>query len=274
MADVATQRAIALLTAIGGSSDPSRHVVIPGNPWSKSRPRFGRGRTYSKPEDVDAEVRTGWHIKAVQRKPFEANVAVACIFFRSNRQRIDVDNLLKHVCDSANRILWADDSQCTAVVGVLELDEANPRTVVAFGEHSSSLGRGMLSHPPCEVCGQPIRRGGAKARDRSVRTCSIQCAQQLRGTHSLAEPIRCAMCGVGFVRRTTAQRLCSAACRVAHMTGRNRERGQRAPCTDCGKALSHSRGGRCRPCWLGHVTKERQVANRPDDITTWDEVLP
>lgn len=80
------------------------------------------------------------------RRPFTGNVGLVCLFFRPDRQRIDVDNLLKHVCDAANGVLWVDDTQCTAIAGVIGLDRDDPRTVIAVGVHESTMIRD-LSNP-------------------------------------------------------------------------------------------------------------------------------
>ena len=137
------QRALSMFAALG-ASDELIMVTILGAPPSKSRPRFARsGHAYSKPADREAEKRTAAHLRAHIREPFPGNVGLACVFYRPNKQRIDTDNMLKHVCDSANGILWADDSQCTAIMGIAVLDADNPRTVVVVGEHVSTLKRGV-----------------------------------------------------------------------------------------------------------------------------------
>jgi Holliday junction resolvase RusA-like endonuclease len=135
---VVTQQAESLFTAMGLTA-PMHLVVIPGKPAVKSRPRFARGRAHSKPEDRAAETRTAWHLKAVVHQPLTGNVGIVCVFYRPDRRVVDADNMVKHVCDAANGVLWRDDSQCTAIAGVVELDAASPRTVIAIGGHNSSL---------------------------------------------------------------------------------------------------------------------------------------
>ena len=230
-----------------GQSAELTMFTIPGAPWSKSRPRFSRGRTYQPGEDRDAEERTKKHMREVFDAPLTGNVGIGCIFFRPNRQRIDADNLIKHVCDSANGVIWNDDSQCTAVMGFIELDAENPRTVVVVGTHISTLKRGSDAFNVCVVCDAHIPLDGS--RGHLPKTCSNECLRVLRG--NLIEPIPCGHCGEPFRRRTTAQKFCSQGCNGDARRDRTRAAAKpRSQCIDCGQELAHTRGGRCRPCWL------------------------
>lgn len=133
-------RRLAEVLAPGGSD--IKVLTLPGEPASKARPRFNRdGRAYKASEDEQAEARTGWLFRRAFRQPWTGNLAIGCVFFRPDRRRIDVDNMLKHVCDAANGIAWEDDAQITAVYGVAELDVEDPRTVVVVTRHESSLER-------------------------------------------------------------------------------------------------------------------------------------
>lgn len=242
-------RAIALVVAAGGDDCDTTVLRLEGDPWSKSRPRHTRtGRSYVAPEDRDAEQRTRARLQPAFLQPMTGNVAVAAIFYRSNRQRIDADNLLKHICDAGTGVAWADDSQVTAVLGVIELDPTHPRTVVAFAPHDSSMGRGTDWTTICPRCNEVFVVDPKRP---SRRYCSAPCAARARG-HVLADPVPCAHCGVPFRRTTTAQRMCSPDCRAASLAGRNRARATDRPfsaCSTCGAQLTHRRGGQCRACW-------------------------
>lgn len=268
---------------LGESSDELSMVTIPGAPWSKSRPRFSRsGHTYTKTEDRDAEARTAAAMRRVVKVPMTGNVGLVCIFYRPNRQRIDTDNLIKHVCDAANGVLWIDDSQCTAVMGVIELDAENPRTVIAVGKHTSTLLRGSDATTPCVVCERPIPMDGH--RGKVPKTCSVECRQAAKGYLDLSEPVPCEHCSTPFRRRTKTNRFCSQTCRADWL--RNRKRAASTPnskCSDCGMQLTHKRGGRCRECWRAsraHVDATKRVA-LPNEtagahitITTAEESQP
>ncbi|AOT24892.1 RusA-like resolvase [Mycobacterium phage Nazo] len=147
--DVDAERVIELLRALRIDDDAVRVLTIPGNPYSKSRPRFNRkGGAYHKDEDKNAEQRTAVYLRATVRRRFTGNVALAAVFYRSSAQRVDADNLLKHVCDAGNGVLWVDDCQATATTGVIELDRKNPRTVIAVAPHTSSMVRDLSTPKP------------------------------------------------------------------------------------------------------------------------------
>ncbi|MFI5776974.1 RusA family crossover junction endodeoxyribonuclease [Nocardia sp. NPDC051570] len=253
-------RVSGLLRALGGNveSGDFRIVTIPGPPWSKSRPLFGKGRAYKSRDDADAETRSGMFLHNAVREPYTGNVGIACLFFRQNRQRIDTDNLLKHVCDASNGVIWKDDSQCTAAAGVLELDAGNPRTVVAVGQVASTLVRGTDAFTLCKVCGAKIFMEGQ--RGSQPDTCSPACRHRALGYPSLSEPVPCAHCGNLFRRKTRARKLCSIQCNSDYRRERKRATAPaKSACPDCGRELSHNRGGRCRDCWKLSISKDRVV---------------
>ena len=231
--------------ARGGDDESLFFTILPGDPWSKARPRFARGRTYQPADDVLAEQKLRVRLKAASAEPFPGNVMLVCRFYRSNFQRVDTDNLLKHVCDSANGTLWNDDSQVTFVLGELQYDPTAPRTVILAGNHVSTLRRGDDRSEPCAHCGVMFIPSPGR---RHQRFCSTPCAHAARTT-SLS-PITCSQCGSTFQPTTKAQFLCGKTCRAEHMRNRNKSKGgPKSRCTECGKELSHRRGGRCRDCW-------------------------
>jgi Holliday junction resolvase RusA-like endonuclease len=234
--------------AVAGFDDDLAVVTIPGAPWSKSRPRFGKGRTFTPREDLDAEKRTATYLRQIIRTPHTGNVFIGCLFFRPNRQRIDTDNLVKHVCDAANGVLWKDDSQCTGLMAVLELDVINPRTVVIIGRHDTTLTRGTDATIACQVCGGPIYLDDC--RGKPPKTCSPECRLKVPGAPgSLAELVPCLHCKTPFRRRTQAQKLCSERCRYDYLRDKRKGVATFSACQVCGKQLAHRRGGRCRECW-------------------------
>jgi Holliday junction resolvase RusA-like endonuclease len=235
--------------ARGGPDERLYYVQINGEPWSKSRPRFTRrGGTYQPKDDRDAEERLRLRLRVRIDSPFPGNVMLVCRFYRSNFQRIDTDNLLKHVCDSANGILWKDDSQVTFVLGEVNYDPDWPRTIILAGDHDSTLRRGDDRHRPCERCGAMFLPPAGKAGE-GRRWCSRECSYAARTT--ALQPIVCPQCGVTFKPTAKRQVLCSQACVSAKLTNRNRAArvGPPSECTECGKTLTHRRGGRCRDCW-------------------------
>lgn len=233
-----------LYRSICAASDELRFVTIPGAPASKARPRFGRGkRTYIDKESRAAEQRTAQHLRLVFDAPLTGNIAIACVFYRPNRQRIDADNMLKHVLDAANTICWRDDSQVTAVLGLVEYDPANPRTIVIVGTHESTLDRAPTTYA-CERCG---REFDVPAGTRPRKYCGRACQGTKRA--KLAEPVPCPVCGTPFVRRTTSQKTCSVACARRSVRGVPRPEPTVHRCRDCGEPVSKAGYIRCRACW-------------------------
>lgn len=157
-------RALALASVIGrvGTTDQDRVVlvVIPGNPPTKVRARANRrGHVYHDPKAKAVERNTARHIRdAIRGQKFTGNVAVGCIFVRADMRHQDVDNMLKHVCDAANKVAWADDSQVTSMLAMAEYDPTNPRTIMVLTPHESSLRRGTDDVVACKGCGAPIER--------------------------------------------------------------------------------------------------------------------
>lgn len=213
-------RALALLEPI--ASEPEFHVVVvPGEPISKARPRWSSGgkggrRTYTPTRTIEGEKAIAWHL--VNLPTFKGNVAIACVFYRSSHQRVDIDNLLKAVLDAGTRAaMWEDDSQVTFLTAVLEHDRDGPRTIIAFCPHASTLRRGEAALETCEACGKHFQAPGNRRRGRA-RWCSRECRIQL------AELVPCGICGQPFRRRSGNQKLCSQECQHESNRRRNRAR--------------------------------------------------
>jgi Holliday junction resolvase RusA-like endonuclease len=232
----------------GGDDEALFYAVVDGDPWSKSRPRFTRrGRTYQPRDDEAAEQALKWRLKAAGARPFPGNVMLVCRFYRANYQRIDADNLLKHVCDSANGILWADDSQVTLVLGEVLYDAEHPRTVILAGNHASTLLRGVDAQRPCEHCGKLYQPTPGRKRDEQ-RFCSREC--NYAGRVTVLTDRACGQCGDTFHPTTKTQFLCSAVCRAESLRAKRKAKATPlSNCSECGKQLTHRRGGRCRDCW-------------------------
>jgi Holliday junction resolvase RusA-like endonuclease len=250
----------ALFVALAGV-EPDYHGILPGAPASKARPRFGKGgRVYTPSESVAAEARTSAALRQLVRHPYDGNVSVLCYFYRPNRQRIDTDNMLKHVCDAANGVIWKDDSQVTALIGVTEMDRDNPRTEIYIGRHVSSLTRGTDSDYPCPICGRVLALSDSAAYKK--KACSPECRAVLMGREYLGREIVCRACGIPFVRTARDQTMCSAACRLRSLHDGNSRGVPLSECVDCGAQLAHKRGGRCRDCWRRSISSRVREEGR------------
>jgi len=97
-------------------------------------------RTHQPKEDKDAEERTRQFLRDHYDGPlFETNVRISIFFFRSSRQVIDLDNLLKHFEDAATGVVWVNDCQVTAYGPTeLHLDKEAPRTHVWVEPHNEA----------------------------------------------------------------------------------------------------------------------------------------
>jgi Holliday junction resolvase RusA-like endonuclease len=120
--------------------------VLPWEPWSKMRPRISKARpgkpprTHQDPEDKKAEDRTRGYLQEHYEGPlFGTNVRVSFFFFRSTRQVIDLDNLVKHFLDAAAGVVFVNDCQVTAYGPTeIHLDKDAPRSHVWIEAHTEA----------------------------------------------------------------------------------------------------------------------------------------
>ena len=133
-------------------------------------------------------------------------------------------------------------------MGVVELDADRPRTVVAIGEHVSTLKRGSDDTVDCRTCGKtdPLssRMRGHAPEDLLAEVPG----RPASATRELAELVPCQECGRKFRRQV--RRSCSGPAEpIQSGTKAKRRWVPYSLCMDCGKELAHRRGGRCRDCW-------------------------
>jgi len=196
-------RVTQMLIAAGGQDHDVRALRIDGEPVAKARARAGRYGHFTPTRTVDAEATIASYFRSDKPTVYVGNIALAVVFFRSNRGRIDVDNLMKTVLDGITKSesVWEDDDQVTALVGVLEYDPDYPRTAVAIGHHTSTMLRGdaRLTHT-CETCGKKYRPHGtpkvSKYCSRECRTIrpALQICVDCGGPTSAPHVERCTNC--------------------------------------------------------------------------------
>ena len=107
------------------------YLTILGEPISKQRPRFTNGRAYTPLKTREAEEWIGWQIKSAYPGliPFpEYAFGVIRLFYQSNQQRRDLDNMVKLVLDACTGIVWNDDSQVTEIFCHVFRGETEPKT--------------------------------------------------------------------------------------------------------------------------------------------------
>lgn len=224
-------RAIEMFEALCPDSDQLKYLRIRGTPQSWSAVR---------PEDRDNSSLAA-HLRDAFPEPLAGNVAVGCVFFRHNLQRIDVDNLVGYVMDAATGIVWEDDSQVTAQFCVVELDPAEPRTILVFGDHKSSLPRGRNALASCAQCGTEFKPLTVR-----TRYCSQKCvglSQRGRNMHQ----ITCEHCGQPFESYRKSARFCSNGCKFAGL-GVEKTRRSAPKCETCGGPVSRREYKQCWKC--------------------------
>lgn len=94
---------------------------------------------YQAEEDRDAERATKARLRALELEPLEGNVCLMVTLYMPDRRVRDFDNMVKHICDAGNGILWRDDVQVTASGQLVELDRLRPRAEVILGSHTSTM---------------------------------------------------------------------------------------------------------------------------------------
>lgn len=121
--------------------------TVPGPPQPKQRARKGKNGHWYTPEATRAyEERVRLHgLRAVRvhdrcnasnlgvgRWPTTARYALTLRIVFADRRRRDADNVAKAIQDALNGVVWADDSQITALACTREVDAANPRVDVTI----------------------------------------------------------------------------------------------------------------------------------------------
>lgn len=129
-------------------------LFIPEQPWAKKRPRISKGgrRAHQDPLDKAAEELTRKYLRSqwceiYRLAPLTGNVELQAVFYRRTRQIVDLDNLLKHLLDAGNGLLWGDDRQVTRYVVELRLDREAPRTEIVLHDHQTSMVRYVSTGP-------------------------------------------------------------------------------------------------------------------------------
>jgi Holliday junction resolvase RusA-like endonuclease/endogenous inhibitor of DNA gyrase (YacG/DUF329 family) len=250
--------------------------TVDGEPESKNRARWSPhgGRPYTPERTRAAEAKMAWRFKEAARgyEPSKAkSYGVVGLFFAATRQRRDVDNMLKLICDALNGLAWADDSQVNEIAGrkvhvtdkghartevlIYELPPVPPATVPCTGctkplqTYPSWKGgrrfcsiecRTQYRQPAptfCQTCGQPT----ANAR----KFCSTECQHQGR---RVVQP--CTVCGTDVERFTSWAKnrpFCSAECRSGYWR-EHRAIAAKGTCATCGGSTSKKTYTRCRAC--------------------------
>ncbi len=233
------------------------HLAI--DPLGKGRARFSRdGHAYTPAQTREYEESIRWLLKSVvgPHADSESKFGVRVAFSKTDRRRIDVDNLVKALFDAANGIVWRDDAQVRELSARLKLDA--PKAGIDLLVY-------LLSDDPetgskCEHCGSIMERKPPSQRD--ARFCSATCA-----SNSKRQEVTCGECGKTFTLprslakgkgRRVARRFCGVSCRNTWWWRHQPKEVQQSTCVDCGKKVSRREYRRCQSCSL---IKRRQEAS-------------
>ena len=114
-------------------------VTIPGDPvaYQRARVKLSHGRWY-KPKLMREyqEVALTYLRSQCPGDPDSTSIfAIQMTFYRHNHQRIDLDNLVKTIIDSATMAhIWRDDSQVRELGAKLYLGDSTPRVEVRISK--------------------------------------------------------------------------------------------------------------------------------------------
>lgn len=238
-------------------------VTVLGEPIPRARPRFVNGHAYM-PKRCSNYIANAAQLIALHLPKGHSTdgvFGVYAAFHRSDRHRVDVDNLLKGILDAATRSqLWNDDSQVQEIGAKLFLASTDPRAEV-------TVFRPLDESPTekCEVCGAPKKWYRSYQR----RFCSLACQR----SHEQARRIRltCAECGSPFTTLPCLAgrkpRFCSRKCTAAHYGRRKTVMDGPATwrCSVCGGPVSRHEYNRCWSCFhesqrIGEQPGRRRLA--------------
>ena len=129
---------------------PVLHLVLPGEPQPKERPRFGRGRIYTPAATRRAELGIAWEATRVLRRTFndgEGLYRLELLFRCAAKSGPDIDNLVKLVMDAlsprrararpaAPGLLWRNDRQIVSLAATRTDRSRYPATEITVWRHS------------------------------------------------------------------------------------------------------------------------------------------
>lgn len=271
--------------------------TIDGEPVSKSRARFTKRGSkmvaYTPEKTKAAEEAVAWAFKQAApgwQPDSDSAFGVAALFFADTRQRRDVDNMIKLICDGLNKIAWADDSQVHEVSGRRGYDQpGNARTEVMiyrtgkiprnqkpclrcetpFDVYASTTKQKFCSREcayayrrenrkrVCDACGNEFH---APTKNTKQKYCSETCRVKAKRLE-----LHCIVCGNGYTApRSLAPKqikVCSQECRTEYWR-KQRRTAAKGTCQDCGGPTSKKSYTRCAPCSNALRSKQPPNAKR------------
>ena len=108
-------------------------LTVEGNPIPKGRPRVVDSHAYTPQatRDYEALVRDAAALEWKQ-EPMRGSLSIHLSFYRANRRRADLDNLMKAVVDALQGIVLFDDNQIVTALIVKKVDRERPRVEITI----------------------------------------------------------------------------------------------------------------------------------------------
>ena len=222
---------------------------LEGNPKASEATAFNTktGRAYTPKGTRAAKQAVAWTIKGMSSQwPINHSdikeYGVQVVFYRSNYQKIDVDNMLKILFDGITRSgFWKDDSRVTEVLGRVIKGHKDPHTdfVIYTCDTAGRLNEcdnvEYTKNPPCLHCGHPVSDSFRSSRR---KFCSKECAYRHK-----AVKLVCPECnGEFYVAKSRApkRKFCSLECSRKHWSKHgSKKAGSARTCEICGLSLIH-----------------------------------
>lgn len=230
-----------------------------GEPIAHERPRLGKAsRPYTPQKTRNYKEALAWTIKSKAKDPKNRKdilYGIQAIFYRSNRQRIDIDNLFKTVMDSLTLAgFWTDDAQVREISSRLLKGQKQAKTRFIIYKIANEWLKETVSE--CLYCGGII--SAQKTYPSSIRKfCSKECASK-----SKRITIICKWCKKSFeIPRSCAietsagykyaRQFCSRECSINYHQQLKRIGGKESDkwkCQICGGRVSRKEYIMCRAC--------------------------
>jgi len=276
--------------------------TVDGQPVSKARARFtnygSKSRAYTPEATKQGEKRMAAAFRAASPDwtPDGENVyGVFGIFFASTFQRRDIDNMMKLVLDSLNKVAWNDDVQVTEISAKKQVcPPGHERTEVLIYD----MGPRPRNYFECVVCGNYAAtyaswKGDKKfcslscrmahseqLRERTCPTCEKQfsaertnrqkyCSKEC-GYEARRDDVDCLQCGVTFSIQTVHARsknFCSSGHRTEWLRA-HPVKIAKGKCQSCGAGVSRAEYTRCAAC----LSVGQEVVGKPHFTVTITDI--
>lgn len=271
----------ALATATIPKSSVLCRLTIHGDPKKDSIGLYGPGPRSIRKQQVRARIQNllmaAYPFFAINRTH---DLGISIAVYTKTRQRRDLDNMIKMICDACTQLIWGDDLQLCEVVSHTYRGHDGPRI------HFIVYTIGASYQKFCEICQTPlINARKTIVRSPNARFCSKACYDEAqrkgkyvycstcskrlyRQQHALTQHnwycstecrsigIRgtrlCKQCSQPFFIPGSRSTFCSDTCRRA-WHAKPRDASQRTgQCPACGtpSIKKHGRSAYCQPCFV------------------------